>query len=314
MKRALLALILIATACSADAGVPGDGPTTPVPETPVTSPPDDVSDDPGEDLPEPEGEVTLPGPPSDSDAPPPMVLVGDTEERLELSAISYCWTDPVEGFGVCADGIPVPPYPVLSANRSFTIEWPIDGWVWSVSSLAEDDFCSPSQQVLSVRAGDRVEVPAGARMSIFGRGPGGDAWFVFTADLADPVIDVPMQASIGWAPSGDELPTGSHLWLTLVNVLEPPDAMSVVATVEHDGGRLEIPLTAEWSPDCWTGGLTAFTDPGRQPDDLAGTAPPYTVTITVDVEGRTLTSDAIVWPDDFPDNSDEGPVLTLTEG
>lgn len=150
-------------------------------------------------------------------------------------------------------------------------------------------------------------------MSAFGRGPGGDAWFVFTADFAGPVDSVPVQASLGWAAPADQLPDGSHLWVSLANLDQQPTELVISATVDAGQGTVDIALPTEWSPECWTGAVSAYADPGAQAADLAGLDPPFQVVVTVDIDGRRLVSDPITWPDDFPSGSDEGPSLSLHE-
>jgi len=307
----LLAFALVTAACSIEsgAGAPGvdsDSPSGTTSSEPSATEPTSAVGDTSADR----EESDLPLPPTSG--PPDVVVKGDGGESRSLTPISYCWADST-GIGVCADGMPVEPYPVLSAARSFTIEWPVDGWVWSVSSAGGAGFCSPTQQVLGVVAGDPVEVPNGAQISIFGRGPGGDAWFVFASDFADPVGSVPMQASLGWAAPAEQLPEHSHLWLNLANVGDEPQQVDVGAVV-HSGDRaVALDLTSEWNPDCWNGSLSAYTDPGRQPEDLAGLEPPFVVDVTIRIDGRSYVAAPITWPDDFPAGTDEGPVLSLTE-
>jgi hypothetical protein len=293
----LITLLVIAAACS-DGNASAPGPETPSPSTTTSA------------LGPPPGDETGPeiGP---SDVPPDLVLVSDTGQRLALSAISYCWSGPETA--VCADGMPVEPYPVLSGKRSFVLQWPIGGWVWTVVSASGGDSCSPSHQLLGVRSGGLVTVPVGPQVSIFGRGPGGDAWFVLAPEFSDPIDSLPLQASLGWAPPGDHLPEHSHLWLTIANLGEPPDVVEVGAVVTSGPDSVEIPLTAEWVSECWTGGIGAYADPGSQSADLSGLQPPYEVVVTITIDDRRFVAAPVTWPDDYPIGSDEGPLLTLAE-
>lgn len=100
--------------------------------------------------------------------------------------------------------------------------------------------------------------------------------------------------------------------MTGVNLEAEPETVEVTALVGAGEGSVEIPMPAEGSTDCWTGGISAFADPGTQPDHLAGLSPPYTVTVKITIDERTLVADPVVWPADLPDDSDERPILTLT--
>ena len=320
MRRfALLAVFLVvAAACSVDAGAgdadPVDQPRpTQAPATgtqsPSTSEPESEEEAPPSDLSGEEDEEERPfGPPGDV-RPPDLVVTGDTGDSVTLAPVSYCWTQ--DGIGICADGIPQEPYPLLTADRAFTLEWPVEGWVWGVTSAPDIGFCNPSQQLSGVVAGEVIEVPGGAQVGIFGRGPGGDAWFVFAAELANPIDSLPLQVSFAWLSSGGYGDEPGLLSVNIANLETEPETVDVVAIVESGDTSVEIPVQAEWSSDCWNGGVYAFGDIGSL---LDGVAPPFMVRLTVRLDDRSLVSDPLVWPDDFADDSDEGMPLTMTEG
>jgi len=320
MRRfALLAVFfVVAAACSVDAGAGGGDPVdqpraTEVPATGTLSaspsetefeeesPPSDFS---GEEAEEEES-----GPPSEV-RPPDLVVTGDAGDSITLAPVSFCWTQ--NGVGICADGIPQEPYPVLTADRAFTLDWPVEGWVWGVTSAAGTGFCNPSQQLSGVVAGDVIEIPGGAQVGIFGRGPEGDAWFVFASELADPVDSLPTQVSFGWHSARGEGEAPGLLSVNIANLKTEPETVDVVAIVESGDTTVEIPVQAEWSGDCWSGAVGASRDVGSL---LDGVAPPFMVRLTVRIDDQILVSEPLVWPDDFADGSaDEGMPLTMTEG
>jgi len=307
--------VLVAAACSAETG----GSRDPVDQPTVTSgsvaPPPTSQPNVDDSRPDGQGE---PGSglddeerlgPSLAGGPPDLVVSGDSGESVTLRAISFCWSE--DGAGLCADGIPQEPYPVLVADRSFSWQWPFEGWTWSVTSATERGFCSESQELLGVSTAESVELAAGAQVSIFGRGPQGDVWFVFASELTDAVERQPLQASLAWLRTSDDNHQPGSFLVTIANIGKEPESIEVVVLVESTDGRAEVPVAAEWSSECWSGGVSAF---GRSVATIDGFTPPYTLTVTIDLDGRDLVSDPVVWPDDFPTDGDEGIAIKLVEG
>lgn len=120
---------------------------------------------------------------SDASAPPPIVLHrGDT--TLTLTAFTYCWTSQTEGsIGLCSDGIPPDPLPVLDAAGPVTIEFPaeLDFTFSGTASYESAPDVVIDLQVSGTDGRYTMDLPdeLPATVDLFGFGPAGDVFVVF---------------------------------------------------------------------------------------------------------------------------------------
>src|SRR5690606_31264579 len=133
---------------------------------------------------------------------------------------------------------------------------------------------------------------------------GDGAWaFELAATTDRPSPPIYVQAY--WYP-GENLDPDTPFSLRLENVAVKPEEVFAVARVTaSEGGTTELPL--EIAPDggCWRSaiGLEGGADFTARVLELG--AAPFSVEITVTIDGEELDLPAISWPDDFPANSDE---------
>jgi hypothetical protein len=165
--------------------------TTPVPTpTPTPTSTTDGAGDPASDsgqtstteLPS----LAVPGPPDDLSTLLPQLIVHGDDADLELRAVTFCWSDD-EVAGACADG--VRPNPLPDAGRfpaSIAFTFPRDDWQFEARVGAPGGPGGPAVVSMTESQDWTIDLPDRTGPSVvelFGEGPEGDYYVIFTADL-----------------------------------------------------------------------------------------------------------------------------------
>ena len=246
-------------------------------------------------------------------SPPPLVLTSDTGATAELQPVDYCWSGP--DVALCADGDPWQfDQPELTGTGVLTLDWPLEGWAWTLSPRVFGGACGTALPVLENRvAGAPIAVPAGGDLVfVEGKGPEGDVTYAFVPRFSDPVVRGEQTTTLALAASSEPI-TASKLSVTVTNLAEEPDSVTAAAFVQGSQGRIvEFELVAGPPDECFTGSVIARpaeSDPGPS---LAGFVSPVEVWIDLIIDGVVHRSEPITWPDDFGAASAVSPALTFT--
>lgn len=124
------------------------------------------------------------------DDPPDVVIVG-SEITLRLEAVSFCWNPGRASF--CIDQDLPDPLPHLGVSESqIDVEWPFDSWNFTAVLIDSVHRAEDARVTVElVDLGNHVWTfePDGHgglfEIELFGIGPEGDLYVVFTADIVD---------------------------------------------------------------------------------------------------------------------------------
>jgi hypothetical protein len=248
---------------------------------------------------------------TESDRPPDLrVATGDTE--AVLSPYSYCWF--TEGQGLCADGIPEDPLPtiIVSGGSALDLEFPLD-WQLTATLSNGGDQCDGLMVATTNPAGALLEQlgPAGTyRVDVFGRGIGGDAAWAFQLVTKEDHPSLPAFWQAFWSPGESELDATAPFSASVQNIATQPIEVSASAVASAATGAMRaFDLSVIYDDSCWGSRLDL-----AGPDDFTAQVielgpAPYEVIITVTIDGMTITTSPVRWPDDFPAGSNEsGPL------
>jgi hypothetical protein len=230
--------------------------------------------------------------------PPDLVVTSDDSELL-MTPFTYCWSE--AGQGICVDGTPPDPLPALSLGSGdhlgfhFPLDWHLQG-----SLLPGEGQCEV-MEVDILSDGTPVENlgPAGTyRMEIFGQGQDGDgAWsFQLATDTDRPRPG--LFAHTSWYPGEGDLDPGAPFTAVVGNLVTPPEVVTAEVEVLASGGSAETFPLAYTPSGCSTIDLEAPA--GFTSDVIDIGDPPYEVTIDLEVDGETYTSETLRWPNDYP--------------
>jgi hypothetical protein len=84
----------------------------------------------------------------------------------------------------------------------------------------------------------------------------------------------------------------------------PPSVSADITVTAGNGAAADFPLIPAISSGC-DGEIGFDGDPTLTETIVDLGPPPYEITITADIGGTVVTTDPVVWPDDFADNSNE---------
>jgi hypothetical protein len=245
-------------------------------------------------------------------SPPPLSVASDTGDAAELQPIAYCWSGP--DVALCADGDPWQfEQPDLSGSQTFTLEWPLDGWSWTIVPRAVGGACGTVLPVLEGRvAGQPISAPSGGDlMFVEGSGPEGEVTYAFTPHFTAPAGAFDRSATVSFVSSSDAA-TASDLAVHVTNLAQEPSSLSAAAFIQGAEGRIAVIELDAAAPDgCFTGAMTATLPAGAGPADLIGFVPPIEVSIDLTIEGVVHRSDPVTWPEDFGPTSPVSPALTF---
>jgi len=251
--------------------------------------------------------TTLSGSPSGLERPPDLRVRADGIELL-LSPYSYCWF--VEGQGVCADGVPQEPLPTLTLDDSseLSVWFPLDWQLWA-TLLAGGEYCNGAMVIDADPQGSPLETlgPAGTyRVEVFGRGQHGDAAWAFKLVTSKDRSSPPPYVQVFWFPSDRDLEADTPFYAQVGNILAQPTEVSATVVVEASNGESEeFVLSVIDDGGCWASNI-GLEGPAQFTAQVLGLGPPpYAAILTVTIDGRTITGTPLLWPDDFPANSNE---------
>jgi len=252
---------------------------------------------------------------TDGNRPPDLRVTGGDRE-LVLSPFSYCWS--AGGTGVCADGLPPDPLPSLSlVDSALSVSLPID-WTLQATVSPSGGACDDVSIIDVDPGGAPFDVPGSAgtyRLDLFGRGDRGDGAWAFQVATGADAPDVPRYVQAFWYPAGGELPPDAPFSVVVGNLAERPGGFAASVTVTPSSGATgAFDLHADTPPDCWSSSLRLDA-----PEDFTERVseigpPPYEFAVTVDIDGTTVSSESLTWPDDFPDDSNESRRVRLGSG
>lgn len=245
-----------------------------------------------------------------SGRPPDLVVVSGSEV-LQLAPYGYCWSSgPEENRQVtCADGVPPEPLPIIAlADTGVSTEFPLP-WSLEAQLLPGGEYCNGGLRVVVDSDGGLGNDlgPAGTyRVEVFGRGEEGDAAWAFelvsTQDRQLPLA----YAQVLWYPSDRDLESDAMLNVLIGNVAGPPtNSDASVLVTASNGASQQFDLSATDIGSCWESVVGFDADPAFTADTLQLGSAPYELTVTAVIDGSTITSDPVHWPDDFPANSNE---------
>ena len=243
---------------------------------------------------------------------PPDLVVSSGESVVSLSAHTYCWSSgrPVSTH-VCADGMPQEPLPRLLLNQGsemaarFPFPWNLDGEIFT-----GNDDCQQVTGIEFAPSGVPVALLAAAgvhRLEIFGRGERGDASWALDVELPVAGAQASPHLEVYWYPSDGRLDPGAAFSVLLFNLDAEPEAATASVTVLSPGsGNYSFDLIELVDErECWAGSIAFEGSDTFTNDVIAIGLAPYELTATLDLGIEMVTAGPIVWPDDFPINSNE---------
>ncbi|MCP4224665.1 MAG: hypothetical protein GY773_15105, partial [Actinomycetia bacterium] len=137
------------------------------------------------------------------------------------------------------------------------------------------------------------------------RGAEGDGSWAFELTTTEPATIAPPNAPVFWYPAGEELDPNTSFSAFISNVLGRPTSVSAdITVVAGNGGTGDFPLVPAVGFGC-DGEIGLDGDPTLTNAIVDLGPPPYEVIITATIDRATITSDPVVWPDDFPENGNE---------
>lgn len=246
--------------------------------------------------------------PVDSIHPPDLVIEAGAES-LSLQPWTYCWTENSQF--VCADGMPPDPLPslTLAPGDDLSFRFPLD-WHLQGTLHQGDDMCSAAWEVDIIADGTPVEDlgPAGTyRFEVAGQGIGGDGFWTFELmSEADRPRPGPFVV-VDWQPGAGALDPEYLLGASVGNLTAVPDSVSGMVRVtagEGQTGTTEL-IPAAIEPDCWNSRIRLEAPATFTGDVVALGPPPYEITIELEVDDVTLTSETFTWPLDWPETTNE---------
>lgn len=248
-------------------------------------------------------------------SPPPPVVISDDGSQVKLSPFAYCWSG--GDVSLCADGDPwLFSESAVAGGSSFSIDWPLPGWLWTVESRARQAPCeSVLPRLTNIAAGETIPAPpAGDLVVVMGSGPEGDAAFAFQPNFRSSPGLPDTSAVVTFAPGGAQAVDASALAVWVSNIATEPETFAASAFVQGAEGRIaEFDLVPEARSACWSGGLYAAVASDAPLLDLPGFQAPITITVDLVMDGRAVRSELINWPDDFRAGSNQSPNLVLQE-
>lgn len=249
--------------------------------------------------------------PSDADRPPGL-LVAAGEEGATLTSYAYCWSrrEGASTLNVCTDGIPEEPLPSLTLHESaeLSVRFPLP-WLMTAIFRPKGDECGAAASRIEVDInGAAIDVPGPAgvyRVELFGRGAEGDGSWAFELTTIEPGSIAPPSIQVFWHPAAEELDPQTSFSAFISNVFGGPASVSADITVAAGNGATgDFALTQVVSTGC-DGEIGFDGDPMLTTSIMNLGPPPYEITVSATIEGNVVTSDPVVWPDDFPDNGNE---------
>lgn len=234
--------------------------------------------------------------PSDTDAPPTVVVVAD--RTLELKAWTTCWSN------YCADGMP-PDDPELLVGDEVYVEFPVEDWRFTANSRPHRGECGRSQHEPLVKVDDTVFRLdpiglAGERVvDLHGVGPGGDVFVSFAwRTSVDGVLPEPA-ASLSLLADHDGEVDSYGIEFPVTGLDRTPDEVSASVVVTAAGGESRtIELTPRDDRGCATEGDVFLAAPMEE--GLAAAAlgdRPFTYDVELRLDGSVHRARA-VWPHD----------------
>ena len=248
--------------------------------------------------------------PTEADRPPDLVVIAG-DEQVTLSPYGYCWSrrDGATTLNVCADGVPEEPLPslTLTGGSELSTRFPLP-WVITALFRPNNDRCDASSRIEVDIKGAPISVPGPVgtyRVEFFGRGAEGDGSWAFELTTTEPGPIAPPTAQIFWSPAAAELDPSASFSAFVGNVFgQQPSISAEITVVAGNGATADFPLVPAVTSGC--DGEIGFDGHPALSTDIVDLGPaPYTVTVTASIDGGSVISDPLVWPDDFSENSDE---------
>jgi hypothetical protein len=248
--------------------------------------------------------------PTEADRPPDLVVTAG-DEQVTLNSYSYCWSkrEGASSLNVCADGVPGEPLPILTLTEGLVLsaQFPLP-WVITALFRPNNDECGASSRIEIDINGDPIAVPGPTgsyRVEFFGRGAEGDGSWALELTTTEPGTIAPPSAQVFWSPAATELDPDTSFSAFISNLFgRPPSVSADIAVTAGNGTAADFPLIPAISSGC-DGEIGFDGDPTLTGSIVDLGPPPYEITITADIGGTVVTSDPVVWPDDFADNSNE---------
>ena len=248
-------------------------------------------------------------------SPPPLNLIADGGDAVELQSFAYCWSG--GDVTLCADGDPsFVEGQTLAGTATFSIEWPLEDWSWTVESHTAGGQCDAVlPRITNQDRGMPIDVPSGGDLVfVSGSGPEGSATYAFRPSFESEATTSGAVAAVGFARPDAKPVDASRLTVWLSNLPEEPADFSASAFVQGHAGRVAtFELVPAVPPDCFAGRLAAAVAPDAAGISLAGFAVPIRISVDAVIDGIAFRTDAVVWPDDFRTGSDLSPTLSLNE-
>jgi hypothetical protein len=247
--------------------------------------------------------------PTEADRPPGLLVVAG-DEGVSLTSYSYCWSrrEGASTLNVCADGVHEEPLPSLTLpeGADLSVNFPLP-WVIAAHFRPSNDECGAASRIEIDINGAPIAVPGPAgtyRVEFFGRGAGGDGSWALELTTTEPGTVAPPSAQVLWYPAAEEFDQETSFSVLISNVFGRPPSVSADITVTAGNGATgDFPLIPAIS-GC-DGEIGFDSDPTLTNAIVDLGPPPYEITITANIDGAVVTSDPVVWPDDFPENSNE---------
>jgi len=253
------------------------------------------------------------GPESERLSPPALLVTSDDGHQVEIQPHAYCWSG--RDVSLCADGDPW--YfgsQTLAGTTSFSLEWPLDGWSWTVEARTESDQCDVILPRLTNQVeGQPIAAPAqGELVFVTGRGPQGDASFAFHPAFTSAGGVPRVSATMSFAGPNASPVDASGLAVWIANVPTEPESFSASVFMQDINGRVgQFELKPATRGNCWSGNLIASIDPDAEGVALTGFQVPISLSVDIVMDGVAFRSEQVVWPDAFRTNSDQSPNLVL---
>lgn len=181
-------------------------------------------------------------------------------------------------------------------------------WVIAALFRPDDEECGASSRIEIDIKGSPIAIPRNAgtyRVEFFGRGAEGDGSWAFELVTTEPGTIPPLTAQVSWHPAADSLDPAAPFTFFLRNTPGDPKVASAdMRVVAADGTAEDFQLNLATEEAC--GSELAFDGHPVLTTNVMDLGPaPYEISLTAIVDGATITTDPVVWPNDFPENSNE---------
>jgi hypothetical protein len=196
----------------------------------------------------------------------------------------------------------------VSADNQLTMAFPID-WQLTATLLPDGEYCNGEKVVTVDTGGTPLGAlgPAGTyRVDVFGRGEGGDGAWAFELIVDEPLPAPEPYWQAFWYPGAGSLDEAARFSAQVGNVPTRPSEVSGSVSVEaSDGASQNFELILGDDGGCWSStlGFDGASDFAERVIELGPS--PYSISLTVTIDGDTINGDPLNWPGDFPENSNE---------